>query len=107
MNAIFVELWKKKCLNISGTLRPRILSSRYIRRVGHREHWLPDQKLWAALSCPTDGLVFDSKTLDLIDSDNDLSIRHNEVVAAVEWVCRFLKDKSKLLESSFRLSFRI
>ena len=43
-----------------------------------------DQKLWAALSCPTDGLVFDSKTLDLIDSDNDLSIRHNEVVAAVE-----------------------
>lgn len=59
-----------------------------------------DQKLWAALSCPTDGLVFDSKTLDLIDSDNDLSIRHNEVVAAVEWVCRFLKDKSKLLESS-------
>lgn len=59
-----------------------------------------DQKLWAALSCPTDGLVFDPKTLDLIDSDNDLSIRHNEVVAAVEWVCRFLKDKSKLLESS-------
>lgn len=59
-----------------------------------------DQKLWAALSCPTDGLVFDSKTLDLIDADNDLSIRHNEVVAAVEWVCRLLKDKSKLLESS-------
>ena len=59
-----------------------------------------DQKLWAALSCPADGLVFDAKTLELIDSDNDSSIRHNEVVAAAGWVCRFLKDKSKLLESS-------
>jgi len=30
-----------------------------------------DQKLWAALSCPTQGLEFDEKTLALIDTDGD------------------------------------
>ena len=29
-----------------------------------------DQKLWVALSCPTRGIEFDTKTLDLIDSDD-------------------------------------
>ena len=30
-----------------------------------------DQKLWTALSCPVHGLEIDSKTLELIDSDNE------------------------------------
>lgn len=30
-----------------------------------------DQKLWVALSCPTKGLEFDAKTLELIDTDKD------------------------------------
>ena len=34
-----------------------------------------DQKLWVALSCPTRGLEFDSRTLDLIDTDHDGRIR--------------------------------
>ena len=28
-----------------------------------------DQKLWVALACPTTGLEFDSRTLDLVDTD--------------------------------------
>jgi hypothetical protein len=30
-----------------------------------------DQKLWAALSCPVNGLEFDSMTLAMLDSDSD------------------------------------
>ena len=30
-----------------------------------------DQKLWVALGCPTRGIEFDIKTLDLIDGDAD------------------------------------
>ncbi len=39
-----------------------------------------DQKLWAALSCPTHGLEFDVKTLELIDSDGDGRIRVPEML---------------------------
>jgi len=38
-----------------------------------------DQKLWVALSCPTRGIEFDTKTLDLIDTDTDTHVRANEV----------------------------
>jgi hypothetical protein len=57
-----------------------------------------DQKLWAALSCPTRGLEIDSRTLDLIDSDHDQRIRAGEVVAAVDWACALLKDADVLLK---------
>lgn len=45
-----------------------------------------DQKLWLAISCPTRGIEFDSRTLDLIDTDHDGHIRPQEIVAAVRWV---------------------
>lgn len=51
-----------------------------------------DQKLWAALSCPTHGLEFDVKTLELIDSDGDGRIRVPEIIAAVQWTRSMLKD---------------
>ena len=41
-----------------------------------------DQKLWVALSCPTRGIEFDTRTLDLIDSDNDARVHANEVLGA-------------------------
>lgn len=34
-----------------------------------------DQKLWVALACPTRGIEFDERTLDLIDTDHDGRIR--------------------------------
>ncbi len=63
-----------------------------------------DQKLWVALSCPTRGIEFDSKTLDLIDSDSDGRVRANEVLAAISWVGGLLKDADVLVRGTDKLS---
>ncbi|RAU20973.1 hypothetical protein CU669_15385 [Paramagnetospirillum kuznetsovii] len=56
-----------------------------------------DQKLWAALSCPTRGIEIDARTLDIIDSDKDGRVRAGEVIAAVDWACNLLKTPDILL----------
>ncbi len=56
-----------------------------------------DQKLWVALACPTRGLAFDDRTLDLIDTDHDGRIRPPELIAACEWACAHLRDADALL----------
>lgn len=56
-----------------------------------------DQKLWAALSCPTQGIEIDEKTLGLIDYDGDGRIRVPELLKGVEWACRMLRDPDELL----------
>jgi hypothetical protein len=56
-----------------------------------------DQKLWTALSCPVAGMEIDSKTLALIDSDNDNRIRVPEIIAAGKWICSILKNPDDLL----------
>ena len=58
-----------------------------------------DQKLWVALSCPTRGLEFDAKTLDLIDTDLDGHIRAPEIIAAAKWAGALLKDPDVLAHS--------
>ncbi len=55
-----------------------------------------DPKLWTALSCPTTGLEFDARTLALLDTDGDGQIRVPEIVAAVRWACRMVKDPQAL-----------
>lgn len=55
-----------------------------------------DQKLWVSLSCPTSGLEFDAKTLNLIDTDQDGRIRVQEILAAVKWACSILKNPDDL-----------
>ena len=57
-----------------------------------------DQKLWAVLACPTSGLEFDSRTLQLIDADGDGRIRVPELLAAVRWVCERLADPALLFQ---------
>lgn len=42
-----------------------------------------DQKLWSALACPTSGLEFDTRTLQVLDADGDGRIRAPEIIAAV------------------------
>jgi hypothetical protein len=59
-----------------------------------------DQKLWVALACPTSGLEFDTKTLQLIDSDKDGRVRAPELIAAVKWACNALKNPDALLKGS-------
>ena len=53
-----------------------------------------DLKSWYAISCPTGGLRFDARTLELLDSNRDGHIRSEEVQAAVA----FLKDNGVELD---------
>jgi hypothetical protein len=62
-----------------------------------------DQKLWIALSCPTGGLEFDGKTLEMIDSDGDGRIRVPEILEAVKWVGSVLKNPDELTGGSAAL----
>ena len=59
-----------------------------------------DQKLWVALSCPTRGIEFDTRTLDLIDSDHDAHVHANEVLGAIAWAGRLLKNPDLLVNGS-------
>jgi hypothetical protein len=59
-----------------------------------------DQKLWAALACPAQGLEFDAKTLGLIDTDKDGRIRAPEMIAATKWAVSCLRNPDDLLKGS-------
>lgn len=59
-----------------------------------------DQKLWVALSCPTQGLEFDRSTLEMIDTDRDGHIRVPEILNAVRWAGAILKNPEDLLKRS-------
>ncbi len=59
-----------------------------------------DQKLWLALACPTSGLEFDRKTLDLIDTDKDGRIRAPEIIAAAKWATAMLKNPDDLTQGA-------
>ena len=45
-----------------------------------------DLKLWYAISCPTGGLRFDSRTLALLDANGDGNIRSEELEAALAFL---------------------
>jgi len=62
-----------------------------------------DQKLWAALSCPTQGLEFDEKTLDLIDTDGDGRIRVPDIIAATKWAGSLFKNPDDLIKDASSL----
>ncbi len=55
-----------------------------------------DPKLWTALACPSTGLEFDAHTLAVLDHNADGNIRVPEVLDAVRWACRLLKDPQVL-----------
>jgi hypothetical protein len=57
-----------------------------------------DQKLWVALSCPTKGLYYDERTLDLLDSDRDGRVRVPEILGATKWLGSVLRDPDVLLK---------
>jgi hypothetical protein len=58
---------------------------------------LLNQKLWVALACPTRGLEFDTKTLDLLDTDKDGRIRVPEVLQAIGWLREVLVNLDPLV----------
>ena len=57
-----------------------------------------DPKLWSVLSCPTSGLEFDTRTLELLDANGDGHVRVPEILDAVSWSCSLLKDPARLIE---------
>lgn len=57
-----------------------------------------DQKLWVALACPTKGIEFDERTLNLIDADQDGCLRAPELIAAVDWAASRLADTDILAQ---------
>lgn len=63
-----------------------------------------DQKLWVALSCPTHGIEFDARTLAMIDADADGHVRANEVLSAIEWIGRLVKNPDALLRGNDRMA---
>lgn len=65
-----------------------------------------DQKLWVALACPTRGIDFDPRTLDLIDTDHDGRIRAPELLAACRWACERLADPEQLVRGGDRLALQ-
>jgi hypothetical protein len=59
-----------------------------------------DQKLWTALSCPVHGMEIDSKTLELIDNDNDERIRVPEILEAVKWLTSLINNPDDLVNEN-------
>jgi hypothetical protein len=59
-----------------------------------------DQKLWAALACPTRGIEFDTRTLDLIDTDKTAGSMPRRLSAAVKWTVSVLKAPAEILKPS-------
>jgi hypothetical protein len=55
-----------------------------------------DLKLWVALSCPTRGVEFDDRTLAFLDGDHDGRVRASDVLQAVRWTDRLIRDKRSL-----------
>lgn len=62
-----------------------------------------DQKLWVALACPVQGLEFDARTLELMDTDGDGRIRAPEVIAAAAWATEILSDGDSLAKGAAEL----
>ncbi len=62
-----------------------------------------DPKLWSVLGCPTAGLEFDRRTLELIDADGDGHVRVPDILNAVSWACAMLRDPGQLIEGGASL----
>ena len=81
--------------SLGGVTRVKLSTGEDIAHLGEL-----DQKLWTVLSCPVDGLIFDRKTLEILDSDKDGRIRVGEVVAAAQWLTSVVKDRDLILKGS-------
>lgn len=62
-----------------------------------------DLKLWVALSCPTRGLEFDARTLEILDVDRDGAVRPVEILAAVKWLRGVLRNGDGLVQGTDRV----
>ncbi|MBP9990178.1 MAG: hypothetical protein KBT45_01955 [Bacteroidales bacterium] len=92
--------YKWNYCSVGGVMRVNISTGEDIRHLGEL-----DQKLWTVLSCPTKGLEFCEKTLQMIDADKDGKIRVQEIVATANWLCDVLADPEILIHGGDGLKF--
>lgn len=85
--------YKWKYSSLGGAVRIAVESGEDIAHLGEL-----DQKLWTVLSCPTTGLEFNRRFMEILDTDNDGKIRINEVIAASNWITSVLKNPDRLLD---------
>ncbi|MFM7705907.1 MAG: hypothetical protein ACKO6D_13590, partial [Rubrivivax sp.] len=57
-----------------------------------------DQKLWAVLACPSAGLEFDARTLELLDSNHEGHVGATDIRDAARFVCAALRDPGLVFE---------
>ena len=95
------ESYNWKYASVGGSVRVKIESGEDIAHLAEL-----DRKKWTVLSCPTDGLEFNNKTLKLLDSKGDGRILVDEVIAASQWLTDVLRNPDDLLkgESSLPLA---
>lgn len=93
--------YKWKFSKIGGVTRVSIESGDDIAHLDEL-----DQKMWTVLSCPTSGLEFDDKTLQMIDADKDGKIRVQDVVTTAKWITNVITNNDLLLkhDSEIRLA---
>lgn len=59
-----------------------------------------DQKLWIALACPIEGVEFDRRTLEILDTDGGKRVRASELIAAAKWMGSVLSDVEEMARRS-------
>ena len=89
------ETYPWKFSSVGGTVRVKITCGEDIRNL-----YQLDRKMWTVLSCPTEGLEFDTKALQMIDIDKDGRIRVDEVIKTSQWLTRIIKDADLLLNEA-------
>ena len=87
-----------KFASVGGEVRVKITSGEDIAHLGEL-----DKKMWTVLSSPVQGLEFDQKFLDLLDSNKDGKIRTEEVIAAGKYVTDVIKNKDLVLKGDSSL----
>lgn len=90
--------WNWTFMRLGGLVQARLRKAEDFRHLDEL-----DPKLWVALCCPVKGLEFDTKTLEMIDTDKDGRIRVPEILAAVKWAASLLKDPSDLTKGAEEL----
>lgn len=91
--------YKWKYGSLGGAIRIAVETGEDIAHLGEL-----DQKLWTVLSCPTQGLEFNGRFLEILDTDKDGRIKVNEVVEASSWITSVLKNPDRLLDDQAEIT---
>jgi len=81
--------------NIGGSTRVKIQSGEDLRHLGEL-----DPKMWTVLSCPTQGLEIDSKSLQYIDVNKDERIHIEDIVASANWLTDVVTSVDTILQNN-------